>query len=100
MDATRSEIEFTAEVIAIALEEGATVINVADTVGYTTPEEYVAMWARLFELVPGLHGVETSVHCHNDLGLAVANSFAGIGAGRDRWSARSTGSASGRAIVH
>jgi 2-isopropylmalate synthase len=81
MDATRSEIEFTAEVIAIALEEGATVINVADTVGYTTPEEYVAMWARLYELVPRLHEVETSVHCHNDLGLAVANSFAGIGAG-------------------
>jgi 2-isopropylmalate synthase len=81
MDATRSEFEFTAEVIAIALEEGATVINVADTVGYTTPAEYVAMWARLYELVPGLSGVETSVHCHNDLGLAVANSYAGIGAG-------------------
>jgi 2-isopropylmalate synthase len=81
MDATRSELEFTAEVIAIALEEGATTINVPDTVGYATPEEYAAMWRRLYELVPGLAAVETSVHCHDDLGLAVANSFAGVGAG-------------------
>src|ERR1700761_3741697 len=78
MDATRSEVEFTAEVIAIAIEEGATVINVADTVGYATPEEYAAMWRRLYELVPSLFEVETSVHCHDDLGLAVANSYAGL----------------------
>src|ERR1700755_1011224 len=78
MAATRSEVEFTAEVIAIAIEEGATVINVADTVGYATPEEYAAMWRRLYELVPSLYEVETSVHCHDDLGLAVANSYAGL----------------------
>src|SRR5215510_15729858 len=71
MDATRADLEFTAEVIAIAVEEGATVINVPDTVGYTTPEEYAAMWRRFYELVPALAKVETSVHCHDDLGIAV-----------------------------
>ena len=81
MDATRAEIEFTAEVCAIAVEEGATVVNVPDTVGYSTPEEYAAYWRRLYELVPALDGVETSVHCHDDLGLAVANSYAGVLAG-------------------
>ena len=81
MDATRADIEFTAEVCAIAVAEGATVINVPDTVGYTTPEEYAEYWRRLYELVPGLSGVETSVHCHDDLGLAVANSYAGVLAG-------------------
>jgi 2-isopropylmalate synthase len=81
MDATRADVEFTAEVCAIAVEEGATVINIPDTVGYTTPEEYGACFARLYELVPGLRGVRTSVHCHDDLGLAVANSFAGLLAG-------------------
>jgi 2-isopropylmalate synthase len=81
MDATRAEIEFTAEVCAIAVEEGATVVNIPDTVGYTTPEEYADYFRRLYELVPALHGVEMSVHCHDDLGLAVANSYAGVLAG-------------------
>ncbi len=81
MDATRADIEFTAEVCAIAVAEGATVINIPDTVGYTTPEEYAAYFHRLYELVPGLDGVETSVHCHDDLGMAVANSYAGVLAG-------------------
>ena len=81
MDATRADIEFTAEVCAIAVEEGATVINVPDTVGYTTPEEYADYFRRLYELVPGLREVEVSVHCHDDLGLAVANSYAGVLAG-------------------
>ncbi len=81
MDATRAEIEFTAEVCAIAVEEGATVINIPDTVGYTTPQEYAEYFRRLYELVPGLSEVETSVHCHDDLGLAVANSYAGVLAG-------------------
>jgi 2-isopropylmalate synthase len=78
MDATRSELEYTAEVIQIALDEGATTINVPDTVGYSMPHEYAAMWEELYRLVPGLSDVVTSVHCHDDLGLAVANSFAGI----------------------
>jgi 2-isopropylmalate synthase len=81
MDATRAEIEYTAEVCAIAVEEGATVINIADTVGYTTPEEYADYFRRLYELVPALREVEMSVHCHDDLGLAVANSYAGVLAG-------------------
>jgi 2-isopropylmalate synthase len=81
MDATRADVEFTAEVCAIAVEEGATVVNIPDTVGYTTPEEYADYFRRLYELVPGLREVETSVHCHDDLGLAVANSYAGVLAG-------------------
>jgi 2-isopropylmalate synthase len=81
MDATRADIEFTAEVCAIAVEEGATVVNIPDTVGYTTPEEYADYFRRLYELVPGLREVETSVHCHDDLGMAVANSYAGVLAG-------------------
>ena len=81
MDATRADVEFTAEVCAIALEEGATTINIPDTVGYTMPHEFTAYLERLYELVPELHDVVLSVHCHDDLGLAVANSFAGVLAG-------------------
>ncbi len=81
MDATRADVEFTAEVCSIAVEEGATVVNIPDTVGYTTPEEYADYFRRLYELVPGLREVETSVHCHDDLGMAVANSYAGLLAG-------------------
>jgi 2-isopropylmalate synthase len=80
-DGSRSDVEFMAEVIQIAIEEGATTINVPDTVGYTMPGEYAEMWRRLYELVPDLARVTASVHCHNDLGLAVANSFAGVAAG-------------------
>jgi 2-isopropylmalate synthase len=81
MDATRADVEFTAEVVAAALEEGATTINIPDTVGYAMPDEYGAFLRRLYELVPGLSDVVLSVHCHDDLGLAVANSFAGVQAG-------------------
>jgi len=81
MDATRSDLEYTAEVVQIALDEGATTINVPDTVGYTMPDEYAATLRRLYELVPDLHEVTLSVHCHDDLGLAVANSLAGVTAG-------------------
>ena len=81
MDATRADVEFTAEVCAIAVEEGATTANIPDTVGYTTPEEYAEYFRRLCELVPALEAVELSVHCHDDLGLAVANSYAGVLAG-------------------
>jgi 2-isopropylmalate synthase len=81
MDATRADVEFTAEVCAIAVEEGATVVNIPDTVGYTTPAEYQRYFERLYEMAPGLRKVRISVHCHDDLGLAVANSYAGILAG-------------------
>jgi 2-isopropylmalate synthase len=81
MDATRADLEFTAEVCQIALDEGASTINIPDTVGYTMPHEYAEFLRRLYDLVPGLNEVVLSVHCHDDLGLAVANSFAGLRAG-------------------
>jgi 2-isopropylmalate synthase len=81
MDATRADVEFTAEVCQIAIDEGATTINIPDTVGYAMPHEYAAYLERLYQLVPDLRNVVLSVHCHDDLGLAVANSFAGLLAG-------------------
>jgi 2-isopropylmalate synthase len=81
MDATRADLEFTAEVCQIALDEGASTINIPDTVGYTMPHEFTEFLRRLYGLVPGLNDVVLSVHCHDDLGLAVANSFAGLRAG-------------------
>ena len=81
MDATRADLEFTAEVVQIALDEGATTINIPDTVGYAVPEEYAAFLEGLYEMVPDLREVVLSVHCHDDLGLAVANSLAGLQAG-------------------
>jgi 2-isopropylmalate synthase len=81
MDATRADVEFTAEVLQIAIDEGATTINIPDTVGYAMPQEFSAFLGRLYELTPGLRDVVLSVHCHDDLGLAVANSFAGVLAG-------------------
>jgi 2-isopropylmalate synthase len=81
MDATRADIEFTAEVCQIAIDEGATTINIPDTVGYTMPHEFTAYLEKLYELIPDLAKIVLSVHCHDDLGLAVANSFAGLLAG-------------------
>ncbi len=81
MDASRSEPEFMYQVLAVAVEEGATTLNIPDTVGYATPEEYSAMIAGIRENVPGIENVILSTHCHDDLGLAVANSLAGVRAG-------------------
>src|SRR5829696_6208335 len=81
MDATRADVEFTAEVLHVAIDEGATTINIPDTVGYAMPDEYARFLTRLYELVPELRDVVLSVHCHDDLGLAVANSFSGVQAG-------------------
>ncbi len=78
MDATRSEVDFLATVLQTAIEAGATTINVPDTVGYTLPTEYAALMDSLYEKAPGLKDVVVSVHCHNDLGLAVANSLAAV----------------------
>src|ERR1041385_8174307 len=80
-DGSRSDVEFMAEVIQIALDEGAGTINVPDTVGYTMPGEYRAMFEALYRLVPDLRKAVVSVHCHDDLGIAVANSLAGLQAG-------------------
>jgi 2-isopropylmalate synthase len=83
MDAGRSEWSFVAQMCAAALEEGATTLNIPDTVGYMMPDEYGRMIAWLIENTPGGKepGVIWSVHCHNDLGLATANSLAGLHAG-------------------
>lgn len=78
MDATRSDGDFLAEVLATAVAAGATTINVPDTVGYSLPGEYAALIDRLYEKIPGLENVVLSAHCHNDLGLAVANSLAAV----------------------
>jgi 2-isopropylmalate synthase len=80
-DATRSEPEFAARVCAEAVRAGATTINLPDTVGYCLPGEYAEFIAEIRALCPELEGVELSVHCHDDLGLAVANTLAGIKAG-------------------
>jgi 2-isopropylmalate synthase len=80
-DASRSDPAFLAEIVAAVLEEGATVINIPDTVGYATPGDFGELLRGLLRAVPTLAGAELSVHCHNDLGLAVANSLAALEAG-------------------
>jgi 2-isopropylmalate synthase len=80
-DATRSDIDYLCEVLEVAVESGATVLNVPDTVGYTTPTEYRHLVEQVRERVVRDRDVIVSVHCHNDLGLAVANSLAAIEAG-------------------
>lgn len=80
-DATRSNKEFLAKVFSIAIKNGARVINFPDTVGYSTPEEMAAFIIYLKNNVSGIEKADISVHCHNDLGLAVSNSLASIKAG-------------------
>ena len=80
-DATRSDREFLAAACREAIAAGATIVNLPDTVGFTTPAEYARMFDDLRERCPELADVELSVHCHDDLGLAVANSLAGVEAG-------------------
>jgi 2-isopropylmalate synthase len=80
-DATRSDLRFLCQAVETAVEAGATVINIPDTVGYTIPDEFSRIIQTLREQVRGIENVVISVHCHNDLGLAVANTVAGINAG-------------------
>ncbi|MFA8489803.1 2-isopropylmalate synthase [Xanthomonas campestris] len=80
-DATRTEEDFLAEVTRVAIAAGATTINLPDTVGFTTPEEIRGMFSRLIASVEGAEKVIFSTHCHNDLGLAAANSLAAIEGG-------------------
>ncbi|NLB66119.1 MAG: 2-isopropylmalate synthase [Lentisphaerae bacterium] len=80
-DASRTEPEFLAEVVRAAIAAGATTINIPDTVGFTVPHEFRKLLTYLHEHVPELHDVVVHVHCHNDLGLAVANSLAAIECG-------------------
>jgi len=80
-DATRTEHDFLCRCVEAAIKAGATTINIPDTVGYTVPEEYFALIRMLRERVPNADRAIFSTHCHNDLGLAVANSLAGVAAG-------------------
>jgi 2-isopropylmalate synthase len=80
-DASRSHPDFLCQMVSVAIEAGATTINVPDTVGYCVPEEYGAIFRMLRERVPGVAGITLSSHCHNDLGMAVANSLAAVQAG-------------------
>ena len=80
-DATRTEADFLCRAVELAIKAGATTINIPDTVGYATPQEYFELMSMVRARVPGAENVVFSTHCHNDLGLAVANSLAGVLAG-------------------
>lgn len=80
-DASRTDMDFLCEIASAAAEAGAQIINLPDTVGYSTPEEYGDIFRRVREHLAAYPNVVLSAHCHNDLGLAVANSLAAIGAG-------------------
>ncbi len=81
MDATRSDPAFLTEMVAVAIQAGATTINIPDTVGYSTPDEYRAIFRRLKAELPDSDHITFSTHCHDDLGMAVANSLAGVEGG-------------------
>lgn len=80
-DGTRTDPEFLIKMITVAVQAGATTINIPDTVGYTTPPEYETIFRSVKARVPGIENVVLSTHCHDDLGMAVANSLAGIHGG-------------------
>ncbi|MCL3881155.1 2-isopropylmalate synthase [Marivita sp. GX14005] len=81
MDATRTEWDYLCRVVEIAIKAGATTINIPDTVGYTAPVESADLIRRLIETVPGADNVVFATHCHNDLGMATANSLAAVAGG-------------------
>jgi len=80
-DASRTELSYLAEVVSAAIEAGATTVNIPDTVGYTVPAEFDRLFRYLKDHVARIDEITLSVHCHNDLGMAVANSLAAVGAG-------------------
>ncbi len=80
-DATRSDIDYLAEMVRVTIEAGATTINLPDTVGYSTPDDYATMFREIRRLVPRVAEIRLSAHCHDDLGMAVANSLSSLGAG-------------------
>ena len=83
-DASRTEPEFLAEVVRAVIDAGAGTVNIPDTVGYAVPDEFGALIADLFDRVPNIGQAVINVHCHNDLGLAVANSLAAVKNGSAR----------------
>src|SRR6202041_3664418 len=80
-DASRTELEFLAQVVEAAIEAGAPTVNIPDTVGYTVPDEFAELFRYLRKNVRGIDGIRLSVHCHDDLGMAVANSLTAVVAG-------------------
>src|SRR5258706_14491776 len=87
-DASRTELDFRAQVVEAAVEAGATTINIPDTVGYAVPDEFGELFRYLRQNVRGIDKVCLSVHCHDDLGMAVANSLTAVVAGampRSSW---------------
>ena len=99
MDASRTEPDFLFRCIETAIRAGATTINIPDTVGYAYPEEFADLIGEISNTVPNIDKAVLSVHCHNDLGLAVANSLSRWRPGRGRSNAPSTASASGPATA-
>ena len=81
MDATRTNPEYLYTMLEATIAAGATTVNIPDTVGYSIPEEFAGLIRNIFENVPNIHKARVSVHCHNDLGLAVANSLAAVAVG-------------------
>ena len=101
MDATRTEMDFLIKVVRVAIESGASTINIPDTVGYTAPRESAEIIKHLLSAIPGMREIIISTHCHNDLGMATANSLAAVEAGarqiRGRDREREGGREGGRA---
>jgi len=81
MDATRTDPDFVYRALEVAIAAGATTVNIPDTVGYTTPDEFARLIRGILENVPNIHNAIVSVHCHNDLGMATSNSLAAVLAG-------------------
>lgn len=100
-DASRTERDFLAQMVEAAIDAGATTINIPDTVGYAIPGEFGGLIAYLFDTVPNIHQAVISVHCHNDLGLAVANSLEAIrnGAGAIECTVNGLGERAGNAAL-
>ena len=100
-DATRTVPDFLCRCVEVAIHSGATTINIPDTVGYSTPQEYFEIVTMLRNRVPNADKVTFSTHCHNDLGLAVANSLAGVlaGAGQVECTINGIGERAGNAAL-
>ena len=101
MDASRTDIDYLCQVVQAVIEVGATTVNIPDTVGYAQPAEFGAMIRALVERVPNIGKAVISVHCHNDLGLAVANSLAAVanGAGQVECTVNGIGERAGNAAL-
>lgn len=100
-DASRTDIDYLCRVVEAAIKAGATTINLPDTVGYAVPDQYAAMFAAIVNRVPGVENVVLSCHCHDDLGLGVANSLAAVqgGAGQIECTINGIGERAGNASL-